>query len=389
MNDKRSKVMRWVRRIWKPAVLVVAVVIVVYWVKLSPVTVISHKIERGPIVSEVMGTGTLEARISVTVSPKISGRILEVPIDQGDRVSAGDTLVRLDDSELKQQVEIARAQLETAKSAINRLEAVKTQSDVVAAQARRENRRIKDLIAANAATQDEADRAIETLAIAEAGVSRSAAALSEGHSEQVAAEMNLEYQQARLADTQIVAPFEGLVVRRLHEAGDIVVPGSAILSLIRTDELWISAWVDETQLSAITVGQSARVVFRSQTHQPYHGMVARLGREVDRETRQFIADVRVLDLPDQWAVGQRAEVYIESASKDSATLVPSEFLVLHLGGTGVFVDVDGHAHWRPVTLGLRNADFVEVVDGLAADEVVIKPTNATASLRDGRRINIR
>lgn len=388
MNEKRNKVMRWVRRIWKPAVLIVAVIVVVFWVKLSPVAVTSHKIEQGPIVSEVMGTGTLEARISVTVSPKISGRILEVPIDQGDRVSAGDMLVRLDDSELKQQVAIARAQLETAKSAINRLEAVKVQSDVVAAQARRENRRIKDLITANAATQDEADRAIETLAIAEAGVSRSAAALSEGHSEQVAAEMNLEYQQARLADTRIVAPFDGLVVRRLHEAGDIVVPGSAILSLIRTDELWISAWVDETQMSTIAVGQPARVVFRSEADRTCHGKVTRLGREVDRETRQFIADVRVLDLPEHWAVGQRAEVYIESASKDSATLVPSEFLEMRMSKPGVFVDAGSQAQWRPVTLGLRNADFVEVVEGLKPEDVVVKPVNTTATLSDGRRVSI-
>ncbi len=386
MNEKRKKTGQWIGRVWKPAIFVVLVAVAVYWVKLSPVVVTSHMVERGPIVSEVMGTGTLEARITVTVSPKISGRILEVLVDQGDRVTGGDVLVRLDDDELQQQVAIARAQLDTAKSAIDRLNADTARSDAVATQAKRDNRQTQKLFAGNAATQDEADRAAETLSIAEAGISRSAAALSEGQSELVAAEKNLEYHQAMLADTQIVAPFDGLIVRRLREAGDIVVPGSAMLTLISTEELWISAWVDETQMSGLRVGQSARVVFRSEVEHPYPGEVARLGREADRETREFIVDVRILDLPENWAVGQRAEVYIESARKDSVTLLPAELIQMQDSQQGVFVDVDGKAKWRVVTIGLRSAELVEVVDGLEAGDVVVKPVKAVA-LRDGRRVS--
>lgn len=386
MKKKSNKVWRWVWRLWKPALLVVAVAVVVYWVKLSPVAVTGHQIERGPIMSQVMGTGTLEARVVVTVSPKISGRILENLVDQGDRVKAGDTLVRLDGVELQQQVAMAQAQLETAKSAIDRLIADRARSDAVIAQARRDNRRVLSLLAANAAAQDEADRASETLDIAEAGVSRAAAALAEGRSELVAAERNLEYHQARLADTRIVAPLDGLIVRRLREAGDIVVPGSSVLLLISTDELWIRAWVDETQMSGLRVGQPAKVVFRSQTQQPYRGKVARLSREVDRETREFIVDVRVLDLPENWAVGQRAEVYIESAHKDSVVLLPTDYIQMQENQQGVFVDVDGKAKWRPITIGLHTAETVEVIDGLQAGDVVIK--SVKDALHDGRRISL-
>lgn len=386
MNEKRGKAGRWFGRVVKPVALIALIAVAIYWMKLSPVAVTSHPIERGPIVSEVMGTGTLEARIAVTVSPKISGRILEVPVDQGDRVTADDVLVRLDDSELKQQVAIAQAQLETAKSAIGRLNADKTRSDAVADQARRDNRQIQRAFAGDAATRDEADRAAETLSIAEAGVASSLAALAEGQSELVAAEKNLEYHQARLADTRITSPFDGLIVRRHREAGDIVVPGSAIFSLISTDELWISAWVDETQMSGLRVGQPARVVFRSETDRPYPGTVARLGREADRETREFVVDVRVLDLPANWAVGQRAEVYIESSRKDSVALLPVGFIQMREGRQGVFVDVNGKAQWRPVTLGLHSTEFVEVIDGLRVGDAVVKSIN-TAVLRDGRRVS--
>jgi HlyD family secretion protein len=389
MNEKSNKAGQWVGRVGKPVVLIVLVVAVVAWIRLSPVAVTGHRVERGPIVSEVMGTGTLEARVAVTVSPKISGRVIEVLVDQGDRVTAGSVMVRLEDTDLKQQVAIAQSQLETARSAIDRLKADKDRADAVASQAGRDNRQTQALFAGDAATRDEADRAAEALSIAEAELARSVAALAEGGSALATAESTLKYHLARLDDATIVAPFDGLIVRRQRDAGGIVVPGSAILSLVSTDELWIDAWVDETEMSALRVGQPARVVFRSEPEHPYPGEVARLGREADRETREFIVNVRTLDLPENWAVGQRAEVYIESASKDSVTRLPPELLQLQQGQQGVFVDVDGRSQWRPVTLGLRSTRWVEVVDGLEIGDTVVKPVKAAAVLRNGQRVSTR
>jgi HlyD family secretion protein len=93
-----------------------------------------------------------------------------------------------------------------------------------------------------------------------------------------------------------------------------------VLSLISTEVLWVSAWVDETEMSRIAVGQPARVAFRSEDAKSFRGEVARLGRETDRETREFTVDIRVLELPTNWAVGQRAEVYIETARRDKAKI---------------------------------------------------------------------
>ena len=75
----------------------------------------------------------------------------------------------------------------------------------------------------------------------------------------IAAETTLAYRKALLADTEIVAPFDGLIVQRHRDPGDIAVPGSPVLSLVSTKELWITAWVDETEMSRVAVGQPARV----------------------------------------------------------------------------------------------------------------------------------
>ena len=65
----------------------------------------------------------------------------------------------------------------------------------------------------------------------------------------------------------------------------------------------------------VAPGQKARVIFRSEPERPFPGEIARLGRETDRETREFIVDVRVESLPKNWSVGQRAEAFIKTAEK--------------------------------------------------------------------------
>ena len=359
---------------------------IVYLIWFSPLSVTAHTAQKGLLIAEVMGTGTLEARVETTISPKISGRIVEVMADQGIRVTEGDLLVRLDDAELKQQVEIAQANLDATSAAIVRLTTDKDRAAAVYNQAKKSNERILVLVQKNASSQDDADKAVEALAVAEAGVSRAEAAIAEGQKEIVAAEKTLEYHRARLHDTKIVAPFDGLIVKRNREPGDVVVPGSSILTLISTDELWIRAWVDETEMARLKTDQSARVLFRSEPDKAYPGKVVRLGREADRETREFIVDVLVLELPTYWAVGQRAEAFIEITRKDDVLMLPASLIVKRDNATGVFIDRDGVAAWRPISVGVRSRDTVEVLEGLSEGDSVITSKISKMVITDGRKV---
>jgi hypothetical protein len=96
-----------------------------------------------------------------------------------------------------------------------------------------------------------------------------------------------------------------------------------------------------------------------------------LGKEADRETREFVVDVRVGELPENWAVGQRGEVYIETARKASVLLLPRQFVSWNQGSPGVFVMEQGRARWRAVELGLTGVKGVEVLGGLKEGEVVV------------------
>jgi HlyD family secretion protein len=369
--------------------LIVAVVVVfaVYHLKFSPTPVTAHTVATGEVHSEVMGTGTLEARVKTTISPRIQERLAEVLVDQGDPVKSGQLLARLDDAETKQQVAIAEASLAAARATVERVRADEARAQAVLQQAQLDHERVADLITAKVAAQSDFDKAVESLRVAEADLKRAQAVIVEAQSQVFTAEKNLLYRGEQMAFTDVRSPYDGLVTRRERDPGGIVVPGSSILQLVATNEIWISAWVDETAMADLKVDQPARVVFRSESAKSRAGEVARLGREADRETREFVVDVRVKELPENWTIGQRAEVFIETGRKADALTVPQRFLQWREGRPGVFVAEGGKATLREVTLGLRGRETVEVTQGLSAGEKVVAPANPKQPpLKPGQRV---
>ena len=361
----------------------------VYKIRFAAVPAIGHTVTRGEMVAEVMGTGTLEARVETTVSPRIQERLAEVLVDQGDSVKAGQLLARLDDAEAAQQVAIAEATLAAARRTRERVEADLARAEAVLTQARLNQKRLTDLAVSRAASQSDADKAIESLAVAEADMKRSQAAISEAEAQILMAEKNLLFRREQLAFTTIEAPYDGLVIRRDRDPGDIVVPGASLLQLISRDELWISAWIDETAMNALAPGHPARIVFRSESVRNYPGTVARLGREADRETREFLVDVRVSELPPNWAIGQRAEVFIETGRQQTALLLPEDFLQWQQGNVGVWVHTEGKARWRKVTTGARSRGMLAITDGLKPGEVVLQASpGSNKPLAAGRRVKL-
>ena len=358
---------------------------ILYWLRFRPVPVQAYRVTKGDIVAEVMGTGTLEARVQTTVSSKIAGRIVQLLADQGDRVEAGQVLVRLDDSELVQQVEIARSALAAAKATVERVETDERRTKAVLDKVLRDHERNRKLFANKSISVNEIENSDKALTIAEADYASTRAASMEKKKSLIVAQNTLDYNLARLEDTVIKAPFKGLMVRRDREPGDVVVPGSSIFLLISTEELWVRAWVDETDMAKLSPDQPARIVFRSEPGRPYPGKVVRLGRETDRETRQFVVDVEVRSLPGNWSVGQRAEVFIQSARKKDVLVIPSRLLLRDKAGIGVYVLSGGKASWRSLKTGLRGLEAVEVLEGLASGDTVITGVGSQ-DLDDGRRV---
>jgi HlyD family secretion protein len=287
------------------------------------------------------------------------------------------------------QVKVEEATVSARKATVNRLIADRNSAKSTLELASKNYERAQRLFPAKSISREEYDTYLDAFTTGKAGMERAEAAQVEGQKLLIAAEETLEFHKARLAYTVIAAPFDGLIVRRDRDPGDVVVPGTSVLYLVSLKEVWVSAWVDETRQATVKPGQPVRVVFRSEPSVGYRGTVVRIGRETDPETREFLVDVQPEKLPEQWSVGQRAEVYIETTRTSNATFVPSQFLVKRGGETGVFVAVQGHAEWRPITPGLQGGETVEVIDGLTPGEIVVAPTDTKGGqLTDGRRVTL-
>jgi RND family efflux transporter MFP subunit len=360
---------------------------VFYYMKLAPIPVSVVAVKRGTVEAEVLGAGTMIAHTRATISPKIQGRLVALLVDQNDVVAQDQLLARLDDSDLRQQQAIAQANVEAARAAYERAAADQKRAEAVRVRAKLEYDRQVQLQAKQFASESDLDKSRELLQVAEAEEVRAAAAVTEAQKQIVAAERTLDYQNAKLADTNVYSPFAGLITRRDRDLGDIVVPGASIFQLISTKDIWVSAWVDESLMAAVKPGQRARIVFRSEPGQDYGGRVIRVSPEVDRETREFLVDVAPERLPPRWAVGQRAEVFIVTGLKDNVVRVPAKMIRWREGKAGVWVNEGGKATWRNVQLGLTGQESAEVTNGLAeGDAIVIAGEPQAKRLQPGRRV---
>lgn len=368
--------------------LIVLVIVGVYRAKFRAIPVEAYKVSRGPVMSEIMGTGTLEARYQTTVSAKIQGRVTELTVDQNDHVKKGQLMAQLDEMELKQEVGIYKASLDASMATVERVKAELARAQAVFEQAERDYNRFQSLVASKSISQSDVEKTREKLSTAEADVIRSQAAVAEAVKLMKAAEERQRYSEAKLADTRILSPFDGLVIRRDRELGDIIVPGASIFRLISLQELWISAWVEESAIAGIHIDQPAKIIFRSEPNKILNGKVVRVGKMVDRETREFQVDVMVEKLPGSWAIGQRAEVFIETSSKGDALAVSVSSLAWKEAKPGVYRIDGSKIVWNPVETGTRGDAAVEIIHGLAEGELIVKDAQI-GGLKDGQRVSVK
>jgi len=337
-----------------------AMAAIAWFVISRPLLVNAVRPERGELVVEVFGTGTLESKIVVGMSAKITGKVVEVRVDQGDSVTAGQLLALLENTDFENAARVAAAQCDQARA------------DLAKAKAEAKRRRV--LVERNVISREELDTYETAERVAEAQVKNT--------------EAGCGVARAKLADTRIESPASGVVITRNLEIGATVVPGTPIFRIAASTP-WIAAQVDEHATGAVEVGQPVRVYFQTDPALPQPGRVARLGEEADRVTEEREVDVALDRLPENHFLGQRAEVYIETARKDDALQVSRNALVERDVNAGLFVVVGGRARWRQVQIGLKGRTMAEIIGGVnEQDLIVLNPLAGAKPLADGARVKV-
>lgn len=288
---------------WSRAVLALLVV-----VALSVAAAWAGRHLGGGAAVPVSVTGTIEAT-QVDVSVKITGRILERLVKEGDKVSRGQLLVRLDDSELaadarRQDAALRSAQatlrdlqkgarpqeIEDARAAVSSTEATRSMTE-------REYQRTEQLFRQNLIAAQDVDRARQAYEVAKAQ-ERSAReklglVLEGSRPDQIdaarwqvtQAESALAQAQSRLREAQVVSPIDGVVLRKNLEAGETANPGVPILTLVNPKDVWLRAYVPETEVGRLKVGDTATLRVDAFPNRVFTGKLIEIGSEAEYTPR--------------------------------------------------------------------------------------------------------
>jgi len=335
-----------------------------FWYR-PPVAVIVVK--KAEIQGKVHGPGTVQSKVPVTVSAKITGILEKLYADQGNHVKKGQLLAELDIDELRARAAAAQAAKNRAWRDLDRTKAdlLKAEANLVLAQSNYQ--RDLEVFKPGYISQAAFDSTKATLKVAESEVNSARAAVEALQAQVAQAESETHAAEAVFAYTRILAPMDGLITVRKAEVGDTVAPGTPVFQMVDY-QIWAASWIDETKVAQLREGQKASIKLRS--GRVFQGEVVRLNKEADTVTRELEVDVKFDTLPNPLFIGEETEVDINTGSQN-APAVPLSAIVERNGSKGVVVVSNGLTSYRPVTLGLQDVQRAVVLDGLKEGEMVM------------------
>lgn len=317
-------------------------------------------------------TGYTYARVRAAVGSKIIGRVVELPVDEGDRIRRGELVAVLDSADLEAAVRAAEAELAEAEARL--------------ADARREERRRESLVEAGVVAQAELDAARTGREVAEAQVET--------------AEARLVSSRAQLDYTVITSPVDGVVIERNVEVGEMVAPGGfttqqstgAIVRIADPASLEVEADINESYIARLELGQPASIEVDAVPDRTYRGRLRQIVPTADRQRAVVEVKVSIEDRDERLVPDMSCTVtFLEEGAgaakaPDERLFVPEEAVVAEGETAYVFVVREGRVERRRVALGELEGARAEVRSGLdAGDEVVLSPPS---DLTDGERIRV-
>lgn len=305
-----------------------------------PVKAVAAKV--APAVDEASAVGTLRADESVVLRPEIAGRIADIRFEEGQKVARGALLATMDAAEAKAQLASATAQ---AKLDAQRLE------------------RAEDLHKKNFISPQGLDEA-------RSNASRSGASVREI--------------EARLAKSELRAPFAGVIGLRSVSAGAFVAAGTDIARLEKMDQLKMDFRVPESFISRVRPGQQVKALVDAYPDQAFTGSIYAIEPGIDEGTRTILVRARIGNAELKLRPGMFARVQLQLGLREKAIWIPEQAIVPKGKESFVFRVQQGKVDMVKVQLGIRKPGEVEVVSGVAAGDLVV--TDGTLRIFPGASV---
>ena len=362
---------RWLLAIGGVALLALALALA-GWRLMRADPVQTLPVAHGEVAVRVTGPGTVQARVPVTVSARVSAQIVALHADHGDRVKRGQLLAVLDDRDLAAKRAGAAASGDTVLRNIAAAEASLEKARADQEVARSRQRRDAELRAGgfiSPSAQETSDLALKS---ATASVDNAAAQLAARRAEARSVAEEARYADALWSHTRIVSPIDAVVIQRAAEVGNMAAPGATLFKLVDPDSLWIAARIDESLVGRLAEGQPARIRLRSGGE--YAGRVARISRQSDAATRELEVSIDFDAPPALFAIDQEAEVSI-LVGVEKGLVVPVAALRRAGAGQTVMVLREGRRVLQPVQVGASDGALAVVSSGLLPGDRLVAWTS--------------
>ncbi len=326
-----------------------------------------------PFAAAVSVTGTLVSRSRVDVKAETIGRVVRFPKEEGDRVTAGEAMVWVNDADYRLAVQQAASAVGVADAALER-------SKVLERHSVSERERAKNLVKSGGITQKDLDAAELAARDAKAQVALVEAQLAQ-------ARAALEVARKRLQDTVIRAPVTGEIQHKFVNPGAYVEAPTAVFTLVDNQRLELESPVPSSELSPIRPSQPVTFAVASYPGETFEGNVVEINPALDTDTRSAKVRIRVENRRGRLKAGMFAQGEIRTGAERPTVLVPSSAVSRDDRSSKdafVFVVENGKAVRKPVRIGRERNGSLEVVEGLQPGDRLI--AEQSIEIADGVRV---
>ena len=343
------------------------------------------------ISPSILASGFLAHEEEVMLSSEVIGKVAEIFIEEGDRVKAGQLVLRVDDINFLAGLEQAEASVRLNTIDIERQE-------VRIENLERQFARTSSLYESSLVGEEEFDTMRNQLELARIDLKSSRERLAQ-------AQAQLEQVNDQLSKTRIVSPIDGVVTSLDIKVGETAIasstniPGSSLMTIANPQSIYTEVLVDEADIANLAVGQRAEIVAIAYPDEPIHGVVRYIANtakaELNRQGLSFTVEIDILDSGNvvlRPGMSCRAEIF--TAQDQAVPAVPIQALIFEedrsqsLSEYFLFVNDDGVARKTPVQVGTSDDEFQELTSDMDGDvEIVVGPDRELRHLLDGDRLD--
>jgi HlyD family secretion protein len=346
-------------------------------------------VRRGDLVEVASATGTVEPDVQVEVKSRASGEVVDVLVEEGDQVDAGQLLVKLDPIDTERDVRVAQIALDKAQADL-----AQARASLVVAQAERDEAKAKAAVRDRGAelglvSAEDRRTAKSSAGVADATVTLRESQIRSAQSQVASARLDVDEALRRLSETEIRAPIPGTVLAVNVERGTIVSSGittfsggTAVLTLADLADLRVVGDLDEAQVGRVRDGQEVTITVDAFPDRSFSGRVERVSPlgETTSNVVTFPVEIVVTDRESSLLrSGMSADLAIVTGRHEGALLVPLTAIYGSARSRHVVL-ADGEP--RPVRTGATDGTDIVVLEGLREGELVLASGRGSARSRN-------